>query len=198
MASSARLLKRATNLLILGISVTVPTYHEKKSACAYTPSLDDLFLKQKKLVGEEAVDNFVTDNSTIGIGSGSTVWFSIERLGKLLRDGHVKNVQVIPASQATARHCLNLGIPITSLSRYITAHSSSDSDEYISEDPLNLSDVPLLDLIIDGADEVDLSMAQIKGASGSIFGEKMLQTFASKVVIVVDERKLTRSIGSHR
>lgn len=114
MNASARLLRRATNLMILGISLTVPSYHEKQTSdCAYTPSLDDLFLKQKKLVGEEAVDTFIDSNMTLGIGSGSTIWFSVERLGKLLREGVVKNIQVIPASETTARHCLNLGIPIT-------------------------------------------------------------------------------------
>ena len=55
----------------------------------------------------------------------------------------------------------------------------------------------ILDLAIDGADEIDPNFVILKGGYGTFYREKIIELLADKFICVVDESKLTSSIGSH-
>lgn len=111
---------------------------------------------------------------TIGLGTGSTTFFAVESLAKKLGKGELKDVKVVPCSVETKKHCISLGIPVTTL-------STCGKER--------------LDLTIDGADEVDSTMSLIKGKSGALLREKMVENASDRVIIIVDEDKLVKKLG---
>lgn len=135
--------------------------------------LDQDLARARKTVAYRAVDDFVVDGMKVGMGTGTTTWHAIERLGEKIRKNELINVTVIPASVSAKKHCIQVGIPVS---------------------PMAFADGEL-DLTIDGADEVDITMALMKGGSGSFLREKILENCSRQVVIVADEDKLVRTLG---
>ena len=85
----------------------------------------------KKLAAHRAVE-LIRSDMVVGLGHGSTTAFAIEKLGALLQSGELSNIVAIPCSLEVEAHARRLGIPLTSLEEH-----------------------PVIDLTIDGADEVD-------------------------------------------
>ncbi|KAI4837830.1 ribose-5-phosphate isomerase [Plasmodium brasilianum] len=125
--------------------------------------MDDL----KKIVAYKAVDDYVQSNMTIGLGTGSTVFYVLERIEKLMKIGKIRDVVCIPTSIDTEIKARNLGIPLTILKR--NSH---------------------IDIAIDGADEIDLDLNLVKGRGGALVREKLVAASASFFIIIVDESKL--------
>ncbi|KAK2635339.1 hypothetical protein Ddye_030131 [Dipteronia dyeriana] len=125
----------------------------------------------KKIAAYKAVE-FVESGMVLGLGTGSTACHAVDRIGELLRQGKLKNVIGVPTSKKTHEQALSLGIPL------------SDLDSH-----------PVLDLAIDGADEVDTEMNLVKGRGGSLLREKMVEGACKKFVVIVDESKLVPYIG---
>ena len=123
--------------------------------------------EQKKKAAEKAIE-FVESGMVIGLGTGSTVHFAILRLAELIKSGTLKNVVGIPTSRDTDTKARNLDIPISTL------------DDY-----------PSIDLVIDGADEVDPDFNLIKGGGGALLREKIIAQASSKFIVIVDETKLS-------
>ncbi len=130
-------------------------------------NLDEL----KKEVAEKAVE-CVKDGMIVGLGSGSTTRYALLKIAKLLKEGKLKNILGIPSSEATKHESLRLGIPLTTFEE----HSR-------------------IDLTIDGADEVDPDLNLIKGGGGALLREKVLSQASSREIIIVDETKLSNSLG---
>ncbi|WP_306471836.1 ribose-5-phosphate isomerase RpiA [Bacillus sp. AFS015802] len=126
--------------------------------------------QEKKRAGEKAAE-YVEDGMTVGLGSGSTVYYTIQKLGELVSGG--LQVKAIPSSTETEKLARKAGIPLTSF-----------------------SEVNELDLSIDGADEVDLMFNLIKGGGGALVREKFVDSHTSKFIVVVDESKLVSKLGS--
>jgi ribose 5-phosphate isomerase A len=126
----------------------------------------------KRLAAERAVE-LVEDGMVLGLGTGSTAKFAIDRIGQRLRDGSLKDVVGVPTSQQTAAQAQSLAIPLTTL-----------------------DDHPVVDLAIDGADEVDPNLDLIKGRGGALLREKMVETAARRLVIIADESKLVDALGA--
>lgn len=126
----------------------------------------------KKMVGYKAVDDYVTSGMVVGLGTGSTAYFAVERLGQLLKDGTLKDIVAIPTSVRTKEQAEELGIPLVTLD----THSK-------------------LDVAIDGADEVDPDLNLVKGGGGALLREKMVEVMADKFIVIVDESKLTDALG---
>jgi len=126
----------------------------------------------KKQVGYKSVDDNVRSGMTVGLGTGSTAYFAVERLGQLLADGTLKDIVAIPTSERTREQALSLNIPLVTLD----THSR-------------------LDVAIDGADEVDPNLNLVKGGGGALLREKMVEVCADKFVVIVDESKLTDNLG---
>lgn len=126
---------------------------------------------KKQLAGEKAAD-YIKDGMIIGLGSGSTVYWTIKKLGEMVKQG--MNVSGIPSSKRTEGWAKELGVPLTDFLR-----------------------VQYLDLAIDGADEVDPHFNLIKGGGGSLLREKLVNAAAQTLIIVVDETKLVSRLGSY-
>jgi ribose 5-phosphate isomerase A len=126
----------------------------------------------KRAAGERAA-GLIESGMVIGLGTGSTAIFATRRLGELLRTGALQRVIGAPTSKATAEEARRLGIPLLE------------------------EDLPrAIDLTIDGADEVDPALNLVKGGGGALFREKIIAQASSRVVIVVDESKLSPALGT--
>jgi len=125
----------------------------------------------KKQVASEAVKH-VKDNFIVGLGSGSTAAYVIHNIGQMIRQDGLK-ILGIPSSSQAMLLAVRSGIPLTTL------------DEH-----------PIIDLAIDGADEVDSKLDMIKGGGGALTREKIVASAAKKVVIVADETKLVQKLGT--
>jgi ribose 5-phosphate isomerase A len=121
----------------------------------------------KKKAAEKAIE-FVESGMVLGLGTGSTVHFALLRLGELIADGALANIIGIPTSRDTELKAQRLGIPVSTL------------DDY-----------PKIDLVIDGADEVDPAFNLIKGGGGALLREKIIAQASNKFIVVVDESKLS-------
>jgi ribose 5-phosphate isomerase A len=127
-------------------------------------------LKQQAAV--RAVD-FAQDGMVLGLGTGSTTAYAIDELGARLLSGRLHNVVGVPTSEWTASRARSLGIPLTTLVEH-----------------------PILDLVIDGADEVDPRLDLIKGLGGALLREKIVAVAARRFVTIVDESKLVSQLGT--
>lgn len=128
---------------------------------------DDL----KRIAAYKAVEH-VKSGMVIGLGTGSTAKHAVDRIAELLRQGKLKDIVGVPTSTKTFDQALSLGIPL------------SDLDSH-----------PVIDLAIDGADEVDPAMNLVKGRGGSLLREKMVESVSKKFLVIVDESKLVKHIG---
>jgi len=126
----------------------------------------------KKMVGYKSFDDYVKSGMVVGLGTGSTAYFAVERLGELLKDGTLKDIVAIPTSVRTKEQAEELGIPLVTLD----THSK-------------------LDVAIDGADEVDPGLNLVKGGGGALLREKMVEVCADKFIVIVDESKLCDGLG---
>lgn len=127
----------------------------------------------KKRVAMEAV-KLVKDDFVIGLGSGSTAAYMIKEIGRLVSQNNLR-VLAVPSSSQAMLLAASSGLPVTTL------------DEH-----------PILDLVIDGADEVDKNFDMIKGGGGALLREKIVASSAKQVVIVADETKLVEKLGKFK
>ncbi len=130
-------------------------------------------MNPKELAGKRAVA-FVESGMVLGLGSGSTAYYAIREIGRLLKDGALRDIVGIPTSRETERLARELGIPLTTLQEH-----------------------PCIALTIDGADEVDPQGNLIKGGGGALLHEKIVARASEREIIVVDESKLVPFLGSH-
>lgn len=129
----------------------------------------DPLVVAKKAAGKAAAD-LVQEGMLVGLGTGSTAAFFIEALGKRCQEG--LKISAVATSQASARQAQLLGIPL------------KDS-----------ADVVLLDVTIDGADEIDHHKNMIKGGGGALLREKLLALASREMIVIVDETKLVDQLG---
>ena len=140
-----------------------------------------LINKAKKLAGEKAVNDHVFAASqhgkgmVVGLGTGSTAFFAIQRVGELWRNGYLPNIRCIPTSKGTYDIASALGIPLITL------------------DDLGPGEV--VDVTIDGADAVDRKLNLIKGGGGALLREKMVEMASRKFICIVDEGKMCSQLG---
>jgi len=130
-------------------------------------------LPYKKQAAEQAV-TLVEPGMVVGLGTGSTAIFATRRLAELLRQGALRDILGFATSQATWEEARKLGIPMMA-----------------QEMPGGI------DLTIDGADEVDPELNVIKGGGGALLREKIVAQASRRVVITVDDSKLSPRLGTH-
>jgi ribose 5-phosphate isomerase A len=118
----------------------------------------------KRAAGYLAAD-MVRDGMVLGLGTGSTVFYALERLSCRVQEG--LQIKGVPTSYQTARTAQEYGIPLTTL-----------------------DEAPVLDLAIDGADQVDPCLRLIKGRGAALTREKCVAAAAIRFVVVVDEQKI--------
>ncbi|HEM61302.1 MAG TPA: ribose-5-phosphate isomerase RpiA [Chloroflexi bacterium] len=116
---------------------------------------------------------FVQPGMVLGLGAGSTAAFAMRRIAQLLHEGQLKDVLGIPCSHTVEAVARALRIPLTTL-----------------------EDHPVIDLTIDGADEVDPNLDLIKGGGGALLREKIVAQASHREVIVIAESKLSPQLGT--
>ncbi|HEX8353893.1 MAG TPA: ribose-5-phosphate isomerase RpiA [Pyrinomonadaceae bacterium] len=124
----------------------------------------------KQRAGFKAAE-FVEDGMSVGLGTGSTAFWMVERLGERVR-GEGLRVRGVPTSWRTEEQARNLGIPLASL-----------------------GEVTELDLAIDGADEIGPGLALIKGGGGALLREKLVAGAARRFVVIADASKRVDVLG---
>ena len=127
----------------------------------------------KRNAALEAVKH-VKNGFVIGLGSGSTAAYAIQEIGRLI---HQKNWKIlgVPTSYQAFLLAVDNGISITTLNEH-----------------------PKLDLTIDGADQVDPDLNLIKGMGGALTKEKIVALASKQNIIVTDETKLTKKLGTNQ
>src|SRR5450432_1287354 len=127
-------------------------------------------MNAKQLAAEKAV-SFLENGMTVGLGTGSTAFWAIEKIGKLVNEDNWK-LKAIATSIRSEEQARGLGIPI-----------------------LDFSKIKLIDITIDGADEVTEHLQLIKGGGGALLREKIVATNSRLMIVVADESKLVSSLG---
>ncbi len=126
-------------------------------------------MKVKELAGYKATE-FVKDGMILGLGSGSTVYYTFLKLGELIKNG--LKIKGIPTSIKTEEIAKKVGIPLTTF-----------------------EESPHIDLTIDGADEVDVNLNLIKGGGGALLREKIVAKASKKYIVVIDSSKTVEELG---
>jgi ribose 5-phosphate isomerase A len=123
----------------------------------------------KALAGKRAAE-LVEDGMRVGLGTGSTATLFIKSLGERVQQG--LKIRCVASSEASHNLALSLGMKVTTL-----------------------SELPELDLYIDGADEVGPRLAMIKGGGGALLREKIIASAAKKFIVVADSTKVVEVLG---
>lgn len=125
---------------------------------------------EAKLLSARRAVEFISNGMNVGLGTGTTATMFIRELGKAVQGG--LRIQAIATSDASAALAQQLGIPLT-----------------------NFVDTPVLDVNVDGADEVAPGLALIKGGGGAHLREKIVASAARQFIVVADESKVVEHLG---
>uniref|UniRef100_A0A1L8E1V9 ribose-5-phosphate isomerase n=1 Tax=Nyssomyia neivai TaxID=330878 RepID=A0A1L8E1V9_9DIPT len=125
----------------------------------------------KKIAAYKAVDEFVKSDQIVGIGSGSTVVYAVERLAEKVSKENI-NVICIPTSFQARQLIIGHGLTLSELELH-----------------------PEIDVVIDGADECDKNLTLIKGGGGCLLQEKIVASFSKKMIVVADYTKDSTKLG---
>lgn len=123
----------------------------------------------KKAVGYKAAE-FVQDGMRVGLGTGTTAFYFIEKLVQRCREG--LKIHAAASSTRSFEQAKKGGIPL-----------------------LDLDTINSLDLTVDGADEIDPMKRMIKGGGGALVREKILASMSQEMIVIVDENKLVSALG---
>lgn len=134
---------------------------------------NDLIEEGKKNAAYRAVEENIVNGMVLGIGSGSTVVYAVERLKSLISEKKL-SVKCIPTSFQSYQLIIENGLNLTSLDQN-----------------------PNIDLDIDGADEIDENLNLIKGGGGCLVQEKIIASNSKKVIIIADFRKRSQKLGEN-
>lgn len=132
--------------------------------------MSDHIDERKRRAGEAAVDRYVRDGTCIGLGTGSTAYWAIHRVGERIAAG--ASISAVATSVSTERLCAEWRIPLVGL---------------LERE---------IDVAIDGADEVAPDFACTKGGGGALFREKSVALAARRFIVVVDPGKLVPALGA--
>ena len=126
-------------------------------------------MNEKQLAAEKSIE-FIKDGMILGLGTGSTVFFLVNKLAELVKNG--LKVKCTSTSNHTSELAKSLGIDIVDFNK-----------------------IDHIDLTIDGADEVDNNLNGIKGGGGALLFEKIVAKASDKVIWIVDSSKYVKRLG---
>lgn len=129
----------------------------------------DVLADHKRRAAEQAL-SYVEEGMKLGLGTGSTAAIFVDLLGQRVRSG--LDVLCVPTSEATQRQAEAAGIRLATL-----------------------DDEPFLDLVVDGADEIDDRLRLIKGGGGALLREKIVATASDRMVVIADATKKVDTLG---
>ena len=134
---------------------------------------DDLIEKGKESAAVKAVDENVKKGMVLGIGSGSTVVYAVKRIAELNNENDL-DLKCIPTSFQAYNLIIDNGLNLVSIDRY-----------------------PVIDLDIDGADEIDKDLNAIKGGGGCLVQEKIIASISKNFILIADYRKDSEFFGEN-
>jgi ribose 5-phosphate isomerase A len=123
----------------------------------------------KKAAAEKAI-SFIKDGMTVGLGTGTTTFYFIEKLIEKCREG--LKIQAVASSQRSLDQARAGHIPL-----------------------IDINLLKSLDIYVDGADEIDPDKKMIKGGGGALVREKITASMSQEILIIVDESKLVQKLG---
>jgi len=126
--------------------------------------------KEKELAGSK-VSDFVNDGMILGLGTGSTFYYAIKKIGDMVKEG--LKIKAVSTSSSTDKLAESLNIPL-----------------------LSIDDVDEIDLTIDGADEIDPDFNGIKGGGGALLFEKVVAKSSRQNLWVVNSAKMVDRLGA--
>ncbi len=132
----------------------------------------DNITNEKKLAAKEAV-KYIKEKQVVGLGTGSTAYFAIAEVGKMVEKG--MKIYAVPTSAQTGEQAKSLGIPL-----------------------ISIDDVDSIDVTIDGTDEFDADLNLIKGGGGALLKEKMVAKITRKQIIIADSSKKVDKLGAFK
>ena len=121
------------------------------------------------IAAADYVDRFLTTETIIGVGTGSTANCFIDALAPYRH----RFEAAVASYEATAEHLRSHGIPVASL-----------------------NDAGLLSIYVDGADEANARLQLIKGGDAALTREKIVTAVAREFVCIADESKWVEHLGS--
>jgi ribose 5-phosphate isomerase A len=124
---------------------------------------------QKRAAAARALE-MVEDGMLLGLGTGSTARHFVELLAERVREG--LRIVAVPTSEATRRDAERLGVPL-----------------------MGLDQAAVLDLTVDGADEIAPDLSLIKGGGGALLREKIVGSASARMVVIADESKWVPTLG---
>uniref|UniRef100_T1IW49 Ribose-5-phosphate isomerase n=1 Tax=Strigamia maritima TaxID=126957 RepID=T1IW49_STRMM len=127
----------------------------------------------KKAAAYKAVDAYVKNNYAVGIGSGSTIIYAVQRLASKIREEKL-SIVCVPTSFQAHQLILENNLQLTTLDQY-----------------------PELDIVFDGADEADSDLTLIKGGGGCQTQEKIVAACAKQFIVIADYRKNSKKLGDN-
>ncbi len=130
----------------------------------------DPITQQKQKAALEAVKH-VQDGFIVGLGSGSTAAFAVEAIGERIKTEGIK-VMGIPSSYQTFELAVQHGIPVTTLEEH-----------------------PVIDVTIDGADQLTPELTLIKGGGAALAREKIVASASKVNIIIADAAKKAPYLG---
>ncbi len=128
--------------------------------------------KAKKAVGYTAAE-FVENGMIVGLGTGSTAAYFIERLAQRCKEG--LSIKVVCSSVASSELAKREGLH-----------------------PHDINKISVIDLTVDGADEIDEQKRMIKGGGGACVREKIVATMSREMVVIIDETKIVTHLGARK
>ena len=130
---------------------------------------DTDYERLKKRAAEYAVTTYVRSGMSIGLGTGSTVYYSIQKIGQLCAENTLQGITCVSTSNATDQCARQCGISIV---QYHDIFSTTK-----------------LDITIDGADYINSKKQLVKGGGGALTREKIVAYNSQQVIIIADSRK---------
>ena len=126
------------------------------------------------MAAQEAL-KFIKPEMVLGVGTGSTVNYLIELLGEEKNKNIKNNIKTcVSSSNQTSVLLKKFNLPVD-----------------------DLNNQSLIDLYIDGADEINFLKQMIKGGGGALTKEKIVAACSKKFICIADESKLVKVLGKH-
>lgn len=129
-----------------------------------------LIENQAKDAAGKAACELIQNHMTVGLGTGSTVHYFIQHLGAKVQNG--LKLSACATSKATEALAQKVGIPLVDINQFTS-----------------------LDIVVDGADEIDPKKQMIKGGGGALLREKIVASMTRNMVVIVDESKCVKKLG---
>ncbi len=123
----------------------------------------------KKAAGEKAA-SFIKSGMTVGLGTGSTAYWAIRKIGEMVAGG--LEIKSVATSIESEKLSAELNIPV-----------------------VPFSEIDQVTIDIDGADEVDANFNLIKGGGGALLREKIIANISRQMIVVADESKIVETLG---